>query len=107
MSKLGKRDVTDILELLEKELDAVPRLDKVQKMKWRSRIRHQENWFMALDDLKPEKVLMKLQGRLSEVFRLYPASFSGEAGRVAKKEGLALERKRRCEWPPNKQTVSQ
>ena len=93
MSKLGKRDVTDILELLEKELDAVPRLDKVQKMKWRSRIRHQENWFMALDDLKPEKVLMKLQGRLSEVFRLYPASFSEKMLELLKTKVLQLERK--------------
>lgn len=93
MSKLGKRDVTEILELMEKELDAVPRLDKVQKMKWKSRIRYQENWFMALDDLKGEKVLMKLKGRLSEVFRLYPASFSEKLLELLKKKALELERK--------------
>ena len=95
MDRLGKRDVTAILELLEKELDTVPRLDKVQKMKWRSRIRHQENWFMALDDLKPEKVLMKLQGRLSEVFRLYPASFSEKLLELLKTKIQQLEKKSR------------
>jgi hypothetical protein len=93
MNRFGKRDVTEILELLEKELDAVPGLEKVEKMKWRSRIRHQENWFMALDDLKPEKVLMKLKGRLSEVFRLYPASFSEKLAELLKKKALQLEKK--------------
>ena len=93
MNRLGKRDVTEILEFLEKELDSVPGLEKVEKMKWRSRIRHQENWFMALDDLKPEKVLMKLKGRLSEVFRLYPASFSEKLVELLKKKALELERK--------------
>jgi hypothetical protein len=93
MNRLGKRDVTEILELLEKELDSVPGLEKVEKMKWRSRIRHQENWFMALDDLKPDKVLMKLKGRLSEVFRLYPASFSEKLVELLKKKALELERK--------------
>ena len=93
MNRLGKRDVTEILELLEKELDAVPGLDKIEKMKWRSRIRHQENWFMGLEDLKPEKVLMKLKGRLSEVFRLYPASFSEMVLELLKKKAQQLEKK--------------
>ena len=93
MNRLGKRDVTEILEFLEKGLDAVSGLEKVEKMKWRSRIRHQENWFMALDDLKPEKVLMKLKGRLSEVFRLYPASFSENLIELLKKKAQQLEKK--------------
>ena len=93
MNRLGKRDVTEILELLEKELDTVPGLDKVEKMKWRGRIRHQENWFMALDDLKPEKILMKLKGRLSEVFRFYSASFSEKLLELLKKKAQQLEKK--------------
>ena len=93
MRKLGKRDVTEILELLEGELDAIPRLDKVEKMKWRSRIRQQENWLTALDELKPDKVLMKLKGRLPEVFRLYPGSLSEKLVELLKKKALQLERK--------------
>ncbi len=92
MGRLAKRDVTEILELLEGELDAVPRLEKVEKMKWRSRIRQQENWLMALDDLKPEKVLIKLKGRLSEIFRLYPASFSEKVVDLLKKKAKQSER---------------
>ena len=72
MSRFGKRDVSDILELLEKELDAIPRLEKVEKMKLRSKIRQQENWLISTENPKPDKILIKLQGRLGEIFRLYP-----------------------------------
>jgi hypothetical protein len=48
---------------------------------------------MALDELKPDKVLMKLKGRLSEVFRLYPASFPEKFVELLKKKALELERK--------------
>jgi hypothetical protein len=93
MGRLTKRDVTEILELLEGELDSVPRLEKVEKMKWRSRIRQQENWLTAIDELKPDKILVKLKGRLPEVFRLYPASFSEKVVELLKKKALQLERK--------------
>lgn len=75
MARFGKRDVTGIMELLEKELDAVPRLEKVERMKLRSRIRQQENWLIATEDPKPDKVLIKLEGRLAEIFRVYPHGF--------------------------------
>jgi hypothetical protein len=78
MSRFGKRDVTGILELLEKELDAVPRLEKVQKMKLRSKIRQQENWLIAAENPKPDKILIKLEGRLAEIFRLYPHGFKAK-----------------------------
>ena len=72
MSRFGKRDVASIIEFLEKELDSVPRLEKVEKMKLRSKIRQQENWLMAAENPKPDKIVIKLQGRLGEIFRLYP-----------------------------------
>jgi hypothetical protein len=68
MSRFGKRDVTGILELLEKELDAVPRLEKVEKMKLRSKIRQQENWLIAAENPKPDKILIKLEGRLARKY---------------------------------------
>jgi hypothetical protein len=85
--------VTEILELLEGELDSLPRLDKVEKMKWRSRIRQQENWLTALDELKPDKVLVKMKARLSEVFRLYPPSFPEKLVELLKKKAQEIERK--------------
>ena len=78
MSRFGKRDVTNLLQLLEKELDAVPRLEKVEKMKLRSKIRQQENWLSSLENPKPAKVMLRLEGRLAEIFRLYSSSFKEE-----------------------------
>jgi hypothetical protein len=92
MSRFGKRDVTEILELLEKELDAVSRLEKVEKMKLRAKIRHQENWLLAFEDPKPGKVILKLEGRLSEIFRLYPSSFKEKVGELLEAKCSKLDR---------------
>jgi len=92
MSRFGRRDVTEILELLEKQLDAVPRIEKVEKMKLRAKIRHQENWLMALEDPKPGKVILKLEGRLNEIFRLYPFSFKEKMSEVLEAKCSKIER---------------
>jgi hypothetical protein len=91
MSRFGKRDVTEIVELLEKELDSIPRLEKVEKMKLRSKIRQQENWLSGTEDPKPEKVLIKLQGRLSDIFRLYPGAFKEKLVETLKMKCLKLD----------------
>jgi hypothetical protein len=93
MTRFGKRDVTAILELMETELDSAPGMDKVQKMKWRSRIRQQENFLMGLDDPKPDKVVQKLAGRLSEIFRLYPRSVSERLVELMKMKLMQAERR--------------
>jgi hypothetical protein len=85
MSGFGKRDVTEILELLENELDAVPRLEKVEKMKLRAKIRHHENWLLTLENPKPAKIVLRLQGRLAEIFRLYPSSFKDKLADIEDK----------------------
>jgi hypothetical protein len=92
MARFGKRDVTNILELLEKELDAVPRLEKVEKMKLRSKIRQQENWLMAAENPKPDKILIKLEGRLKEIFRLYPHGFKEKLSELMEMKISQLER---------------
>ena len=92
MSKFGKRDVTQILELLEKELDAVPRLDKIEKMKLRAKIRHHENWLLTLENPKPAKIILSLEGRLAEIFRLYPSSFKEKLGGLLEEKCSKLER---------------
>ena len=78
MGRFGKREVTGIIEFLEKELDAVPRLERLEKMKLRSKIRQQEYWLMAAENPKPHKILDKLEGRLTDVFMLYPHGFKEE-----------------------------
>jgi hypothetical protein len=92
MSKFGKRDVTQILELLEKELDAVPRLDKIEKMKLRAKIRHHENWLLTLEDPKPAKVILRMEGRLSEVFKLYTSNFKEKLGELLEEKCSKLDK---------------
>ena len=92
MSRFGKRDVTDILELLEKELDVLPKLEKVEKMKLRSKIRRQETFLLTLEDPKPAKVMLRLEGRLAEVFRLYSSSFKEKVGELLEEKCSKLER---------------
>jgi hypothetical protein len=91
MSGFGKRDVTEILELLENELDGVPRLEKVEKMKFRSKIRHLENWLLTLDNPKPAQVILRLQGRLAEIFRLYPSSLKEKLGKLLEEKCSKLD----------------
>jgi|GEM_PF-2244847 len=92
MSRFGKRDVTDIVELLEKELDALPRLDRVERMKLRSKIRRQETFLLTFEDPKPAKVILRLEGRLSEVFRLYSSSFKEKLGGLLEEKCSKLQR---------------
>ena len=92
MGGFGKRDVTEILELLENELDGVPRLEKVEKMKFRSKIRHLENWLLTLDNPKPAQVILRLEGRLAEIFRLYPSSFKKKLGELLEERCSKLDR---------------
>ena len=92
MARFGKRDVTDVLELLEKELDVLPRLERVEKMKLRTKIRRQETFLMTLEDPKPAKVMLRLQGRLAEVFRLYSSSSKEKVGEMLGEKCSKLER---------------
>jgi len=91
MGGFGKRDVTEILELLENELDGVPKLEKVEKMKLRSKIRHLENWLLTLDNPKPAQVILRLGGRLAEIFRLYPSSFKEKLGKLLEEKCSKLD----------------
>jgi len=92
MSGFGKRDVTEILELLENELDAVPRLEKIEKMKLRAKIRHHENWLLTLENPKPAKIIIRLEGTLAEILRLYPSSFKEKLGELLEEKCSKLDR---------------
>jgi len=47
MVKLDKGDVREILKMLEDELNLTPKVDKIEKIKLRSRIRKQANWLLV------------------------------------------------------------
>jgi hypothetical protein len=68
--------VREILEMLEGELNRVPRLDKIEKMKMKGKIRLQGNWLAAFGNPNPDKIIEKLEDRLHGLFSLYPYGFS-------------------------------
>ena len=76
MTRLNARDVKEILQTLEDGINLVPRVDKMEKMKMRSKIRGQFNWLLEQSSPTADMIFHKLVGRLSDVFSLYPYGFS-------------------------------
>ena len=76
MDCLNKHDVREIIEMLEHELDFVPKLTGADKMMMRSKIRRQDNWLSVLKNPTTKSIFTKLNARLYDVFYLYPYGFS-------------------------------
>ena len=75
MARLTDRDVQDILDFLEDEVNSLSRLSSVERMKMRSKIRRQSTWLLEWNDPSAENILQKLQWRLADLFLLYPHGF--------------------------------
>jgi hypothetical protein len=84
MPCLGTRDVKEILDMLEDEINYIPKLDKIEKMKMRSTIRKQVNWLLAWSNPTAEMMYRRLEERLSDVFSLYPYGFSEKVKKLLK-----------------------
>lgn len=76
MDCLSRQDVREIIEMLEDEVNCVPKLTAADKMKIRSKIRRQDNWLSGFKNPTTKAIVMKLNSRLSDVFRLYTYGFS-------------------------------
>jgi hypothetical protein len=84
MPRLDTRDVKEILDMLEDEINFIPKLDKIEKMKMRSSIRKQANWLLAWSNPTAEMIYRRLEDRLSDVFSLYPYGFSDKVKKLLK-----------------------
>ena len=93
MEQFSKLDVKDLLEMLEYALDSIPKLDKVEKLRMRGKIRQQESWLLAFANPTPQKVRLKLEARLSDLFRLYPYGFADEVTEFLKTKVARLKEK--------------
>jgi hypothetical protein len=62
--------------MLEDGINAAPKLNKIENMKMRSKIRKQGTWLLELRNPKAEMIFQTLEWRLSDVFSLYPYGFS-------------------------------
>ena len=93
MPRLDTRDVKEILDMLEDEINFIPKLDKIEKMKMRSNIRKQANWLLAWSNPTAEMMYQRLEERLSDVFSLYPYRFSDRVKRLLKVKSGRLNSK--------------
>ena len=68
MDRFNKHDVREIIDMLESELIIIPKMNKTEKMKMVNRIRKQRYWLLAFKNPISERVLKKLNERLSDLF---------------------------------------
>lgn len=76
MARLSDEDVREIIEVLEEELYSVPQLNKIEKMKMKTKIRHQAAWLTSVLNPTPKRVLEKMKSKMSDVFTLFPYGFN-------------------------------
>ncbi len=86
MPRLSTHDVTEILEMLEDGINFVAKLSKVEKMKLRRKIREQAGWLQEWRNPSAGGILQKLEGKLSNVFLLYPHGFDDDFRRLLEKK---------------------
>ena len=93
MARFDTRDVKEILDMLEDEISLIPKVDKIEKMKMRSKIRKQANWLSAWSNPTAEMIYNRLEERLSDVFSLYPYGFSDKVKKLLKAKSARLQPK--------------
>jgi hypothetical protein len=96
MIGLDKGDVKEILKMLEDELNLMPKLDKIEKIRMRSKIRKQANWLLGSINPTANRLYNGLEDRLPEVFSRYPYGFSHQLTHFLE-EKLLVSRKREKE----------
>jgi hypothetical protein len=75
MASLEKSDVLEIIKMLEDELNLIPKVDKMQKMKMRGQIRKQVGWLLSYRNPSANRLYTGLEHRLPEVFSIFPYDF--------------------------------
>ena len=93
MPSLGTRDVKEILDMLEDEINFIPKLDKIEKMKMRSNIRKQANWLLAWSNPTAEMIYQRLEERLSDVFSFYSYGLSDKVKKLLRVKSERLHSK--------------
>jgi hypothetical protein len=76
MSRLSEDDVREVVELLEEKLQSVPQLDRIEKMRMKTKVRHQAAYLRTILNPTPKRVLDKLRSKMPEVFRAMPYDVS-------------------------------
>jgi len=78
VARLSEEDVNEIIEMLEYQLYSIPQLNKIEKMRMKTKIRHQASYLISVLNPTPKRLFDKLRSRMPDVFYLFPYGFSDE-----------------------------
>lgn len=93
MARLNPGDVRDILQALEDGMSLMPKLDRMEKMRMRSKIRKQVTWLSGLNNPTAEMVLRGLQEKLSDALSRYPYGFGDSLKRLVEEKITRLRQR--------------
>jgi hypothetical protein len=74
MSRLSEDDVREIVEIIEEQLQSTQQIDRIQKMRMKTKIRHQAAYLRTILNPTPKRVLEKLKSKMPDVFNALPYS---------------------------------
>lgn len=86
------RDIEDIRLLFEDALKRAKKVDRIEKMKIRGRIRLQLSHLMVWRNPTSERILYRWENKLQDVFLLFPYRFRDELKKLLTKK----IKKRKC-----------
>jgi len=86
VARLTQGEIREILQMLEDGINLMHKLDRVQKLKMRSRIRRQITWLTDLRNPTAEFIFHGLEERLSDLFSSYPYGFSDKLRKLLKEK---------------------
>ena len=78
MARMSEDMVREMNEMIENQLQCVQGLDRIEKMKMKSKIRQQSIWLGAVLNPSPKIVMEKMQKKMPDVFSALPYGFRDE-----------------------------
>jgi len=78
VARISEELLREIIEMIEDELHSVHGLNRIEKMKIRTKIRHQSKWLMAFVNPTPKIVMDKMKKKMPDVFSVLPYGFSDD-----------------------------
>lgn len=86
MARFTRREVNEIIEWFEDELDSLRNIDRIDKMKLRSKIRKQGSWLMTFRNPTSLVIIKKMEENLFDVFRLFRSDFKDNFEKLIKEK---------------------
>ena len=78
MARMSEDMVREMNEMIENQLQCVQGLDRIEKMKMKTKIRQQSKWLGAVLNPSPKIILEKMQKKMPDVFSALSYGFRDE-----------------------------